>query len=208
MWQLKFRSQTWLITSNSFSSSNCTLTTLATFLRSLSTSALATWGNFQFLTLPPRLFMHPATWVELVAWSTSTTAHAPCGETSIHTMIACLLSLTQMILGCWAWMWLVSLHFSLSDGMANIFHVQLFIGSTRLAMLLIPTLECGLFSRLLQLINRTLQLFTLMPFFVQLIPVYGSTPLYPLIKFHHVFDVFTLFYVNKYADHHALEIAA
>jgi len=92
--------------------------------------------------------------------------------------------------------------------MANIFHVQLFIGSTRLAMLLIPTLECGLFSHLLQLINCTLQLFTLMPFFVQLIPVYGSTPLYPLIKFHHVFDVFTLFYVNKYADHHALEIAA
>ena len=41
-----------------------------------------------------------------------------------------------------------------------------------------------------------------------LIPVYGSTPLYPLIKFHHVFDVFTLFYVNKYADHHAFEIAA
>jgi len=40
-----------------------------------------------------------------------------------------------------------------------------------------------------------------------LIPVYGSTPLSPLIKFHHVLDVFTLFYVNKYADHHAFEIA-
>jgi hypothetical protein len=42
---------------------------------------------------------------------------------------------------------------------------------------------------------------------VHLIPVYGPTPLSPLIKFHHVLDVFTLFYVNKYADHHAFEIA-
>ncbi|KAG2090117.1 uncharacterized protein F5147DRAFT_748270 [Suillus discolor] len=40
-----------------------------------------------------------------------------------------------------------------------------------------------------------------------LIPVYGTALLSPLIKFHHVLDIFKLFYVNKFADHHAFEIA-
>jgi hypothetical protein len=40
-----------------------------------------------------------------------------------------------------------------------------------------------------------------------LIPVYGIAPLSPLIKYHHVLDIFKLFYVNKFADHHAFEIA-
>ncbi|KAG1866432.1 hypothetical protein C8R48DRAFT_747650 [Suillus tomentosus] len=41
-----------------------------------------------------------------------------------------------------------------------------------------------------------------------LIPVYGTDILPSAIKSHHVLDIFTLFYVNKYADHHAFEIAA
>ncbi|KAG2104633.1 hypothetical protein BD769DRAFT_1630825 [Suillus cothurnatus] len=40
-----------------------------------------------------------------------------------------------------------------------------------------------------------------------LIPVYGTDMLPLTIKSHHVLDIFTLFYVNKYADHHAFEIA-
>ncbi|KAG2100480.1 uncharacterized protein F5147DRAFT_747167 [Suillus discolor] len=40
-----------------------------------------------------------------------------------------------------------------------------------------------------------------------LIPVFGTTPLSPSIKFYHVLDIFKLFYVNKFADHHAFEIA-
>ncbi|KAG1831213.1 hypothetical protein DFJ58DRAFT_719586 [Suillus subalutaceus] len=40
-----------------------------------------------------------------------------------------------------------------------------------------------------------------------LIPVYGTDMLPLVIKSHHVLDIFTLFYVNKYADHHAFEIA-
>ncbi|KAG2109797.1 hypothetical protein BD769DRAFT_1630402 [Suillus cothurnatus] len=40
-----------------------------------------------------------------------------------------------------------------------------------------------------------------------LIPVYGTAPLSPLIKYHHVLDIFKLFYVNKFADHHAFKIA-
>ncbi|KAG2039892.1 hypothetical protein BDR03DRAFT_932956 [Suillus americanus] len=39
-----------------------------------------------------------------------------------------------------------------------------------------------------------------------LIPVYGIEPLPTAIKSHHVLDIFTLFYVNRYADHHAFEI--
>ncbi|KAG2140331.1 hypothetical protein BD769DRAFT_1384083 [Suillus cothurnatus] len=40
-----------------------------------------------------------------------------------------------------------------------------------------------------------------------LLPVFGTVPLSPSIKFHHVLDIFKLFYVNKFADHHAFEIA-
>ncbi|KAG1837670.1 hypothetical protein F4604DRAFT_1692100 [Suillus subluteus] len=40
-----------------------------------------------------------------------------------------------------------------------------------------------------------------------LIPVYGTEPLPSSIQSHHVLDIFNLFYVNKYADHHAFEIA-
>ncbi|KAG1765450.1 hypothetical protein EDD22DRAFT_978772 [Suillus occidentalis] len=39
-----------------------------------------------------------------------------------------------------------------------------------------------------------------------LIPVYGIEPLPTAIKSHHVLDIFTLFYVNRYTDHHAFEI--
>ncbi|KAG2051938.1 hypothetical protein BDR06DRAFT_983321 [Suillus hirtellus] len=39
-----------------------------------------------------------------------------------------------------------------------------------------------------------------------LIPVYGTALLSPLIKFHHVLDIFKLFYVNKFANHHAFKI--
>ncbi|KAG2076162.1 hypothetical protein BDR04DRAFT_1125739 [Suillus decipiens] len=39
-----------------------------------------------------------------------------------------------------------------------------------------------------------------------LIPVYGTELLPVAIKSHHVLDIFTLFYVNRYADHHAFEI--
>ncbi|KAG1734914.1 uncharacterized protein EDB91DRAFT_1238333 [Suillus paluster] len=41
-----------------------------------------------------------------------------------------------------------------------------------------------------------------------LIPVYGTEPLPSVIKSHHTLDIFTLFYVNKYADHHAFEITS
>ncbi|KAG2059328.1 hypothetical protein BDR06DRAFT_1069299 [Suillus hirtellus] len=40
-----------------------------------------------------------------------------------------------------------------------------------------------------------------------LIPVYGTDLLPSMIKPHHVLEIFTLFYVNKYADHHSFEIA-
>ncbi|KAG2122561.1 hypothetical protein BD769DRAFT_1629210 [Suillus cothurnatus] len=41
-----------------------------------------------------------------------------------------------------------------------------------------------------------------------LLPVFGTVLLSPSIKFHHVLDIFKLFYVNKFADHHAFEIAS
>ncbi|KAG1850945.1 hypothetical protein F4604DRAFT_1687040, partial [Suillus subluteus] len=41
-----------------------------------------------------------------------------------------------------------------------------------------------------------------------LLPVFGTIPLSPSIKFHQVLDIFKLFYVNKFADHHAFEIAS
>ncbi|KAG2343983.1 hypothetical protein BDR05DRAFT_975684 [Suillus weaverae] len=40
-----------------------------------------------------------------------------------------------------------------------------------------------------------------------LIPVYSTDILPLVIKSHHVLNIFTLFYVNKYADHHAFKIA-
>jgi hypothetical protein len=40
-----------------------------------------------------------------------------------------------------------------------------------------------------------------------LIGVYGQHFLPKTLKFHHSLDVFFLFYVNKYIDHHAFEIA-
>ncbi|KAG1847891.1 hypothetical protein F4604DRAFT_1661767 [Suillus subluteus] len=40
-----------------------------------------------------------------------------------------------------------------------------------------------------------------------LIPVYDTEMLPAVIKSHHTLDIFTLFYVNKFADHHAFEIA-
>ncbi|KAG1814509.1 hypothetical protein DFJ58DRAFT_661483, partial [Suillus subalutaceus] len=40
-----------------------------------------------------------------------------------------------------------------------------------------------------------------------LIPVYGTEFLPQELKFYHSYDVFQTYYVNKYADHHAFEIA-
>ncbi|KAH7909933.1 hypothetical protein BJ138DRAFT_1127279 [Hygrophoropsis aurantiaca] len=40
-----------------------------------------------------------------------------------------------------------------------------------------------------------------------LIPIYGTEPIPESIKHYHSYDAFRGFYVNKYADHHAFEIA-
>ncbi|KAF9236807.1 hypothetical protein BU15DRAFT_88999 [Melanogaster broomeanus] len=40
-----------------------------------------------------------------------------------------------------------------------------------------------------------------------LIPIYGRHSVPPDIKYYHSYDTFRAFYVNKYADHHAFEIA-
>ncbi|KAG2742415.1 hypothetical protein P692DRAFT_20749556 [Suillus brevipes Sb2] len=40
-----------------------------------------------------------------------------------------------------------------------------------------------------------------------LIPLYGSNFLPRAITFHDSYNVFRTFYVNKYADHHAFEVA-
>ncbi|KAG1744020.1 uncharacterized protein EDB91DRAFT_1050797 [Suillus paluster] len=41
-----------------------------------------------------------------------------------------------------------------------------------------------------------------------LIPVYGSDFIPDSLKYYHSYDAFRSFYVNKYADHHAFEIAS
>ncbi|KAG1727942.1 uncharacterized protein EDB91DRAFT_1060898 [Suillus paluster] len=40
-----------------------------------------------------------------------------------------------------------------------------------------------------------------------LIPMYGMQFVPRELKFYHSYDVFQAYYVNKYADHHAFEIA-
>ncbi|KAG1818093.1 uncharacterized protein BJ212DRAFT_1269688 [Suillus subaureus] len=40
-----------------------------------------------------------------------------------------------------------------------------------------------------------------------LIPLYGTDMLPLVMKSHHILNIFTLFYINKYADHHTFEIA-
>ncbi|KAJ8586800.1 hypothetical protein M405DRAFT_822808 [Rhizopogon salebrosus TDB-379] len=40
-----------------------------------------------------------------------------------------------------------------------------------------------------------------------LIPVYGGQFVSRDLKFYHSYDSFRTYYVNKYADHHAFEIA-
>ena len=40
-----------------------------------------------------------------------------------------------------------------------------------------------------------------------LIPVYRNRPISHDIRLHHSYNAFCMFYVNKYADHHAFEIA-
>ncbi|KAG2121641.1 hypothetical protein BD769DRAFT_1361185, partial [Suillus cothurnatus] len=40
-----------------------------------------------------------------------------------------------------------------------------------------------------------------------LIPVYGTEFLPQELKFYHSYDAFQTYYVNKYVDHHAFEIA-
>ncbi|KIK79837.1 hypothetical protein PAXRUDRAFT_160184, partial [Paxillus rubicundulus Ve08.2h10] len=40
-----------------------------------------------------------------------------------------------------------------------------------------------------------------------LIPIYGRHSVPPDIKYYHSYDTFRAFYVDKYADHHAFEIA-
>jgi len=41
-----------------------------------------------------------------------------------------------------------------------------------------------------------------------LIPIYGTNPISHNIKPYHSYDAFQAFYVNKYIDHHAFEIAS
>jgi hypothetical protein len=41
-----------------------------------------------------------------------------------------------------------------------------------------------------------------------LLPIYGDTPVPNTISHHNSLDAFSAFYVNKYADHHAFEIAS
>ena len=41
-----------------------------------------------------------------------------------------------------------------------------------------------------------------------LIPVYGATPISCHVKPHNCYDSFRTFYVNKYIDHHAFELAS
>jgi hypothetical protein len=41
-----------------------------------------------------------------------------------------------------------------------------------------------------------------------LIPIYGSEYIPHDLKFYHSIDCFRSFYVNKFADHHAFEIAS
>jgi hypothetical protein len=41
-----------------------------------------------------------------------------------------------------------------------------------------------------------------------LLPIYGNAPVPMAMSFHHSLDAFSAFYVNKYADHHAFEIAS
>jgi len=41
-----------------------------------------------------------------------------------------------------------------------------------------------------------------------LIPIYGSATVPPTVSFHNSLDAFSAFYVNKYADYHAFEIAS
>ncbi|KAH7917629.1 hypothetical protein BV22DRAFT_1026041 [Leucogyrophana mollusca] len=40
-----------------------------------------------------------------------------------------------------------------------------------------------------------------------LIPIYGADFIPDSIKYYHSYDAFRAFYVNKFADHHAFEIA-
>ena len=40
-----------------------------------------------------------------------------------------------------------------------------------------------------------------------LLPIYGDTPIPDNVSHHNSLDAFVAFYVNKYADHHAFEIA-
>jgi hypothetical protein len=41
-----------------------------------------------------------------------------------------------------------------------------------------------------------------------LLPIYGNTPVPVTMTFHDSLDAFPAYYVNKYADHHAFEIAS
>ena len=41
-----------------------------------------------------------------------------------------------------------------------------------------------------------------------LFPIYGNAPIPATISLHNSLDAFSAFYVNKYADHHAFEIAS
>jgi hypothetical protein len=41
-----------------------------------------------------------------------------------------------------------------------------------------------------------------------LLPIYGDAPIPVTMTFHDSLDAFPAYYVNKYADHHAFEIAS
>jgi hypothetical protein len=41
-----------------------------------------------------------------------------------------------------------------------------------------------------------------------LLPIYGDAPISTTMTFHDLLDAFLAYYINKYADHHAFEIAS
>jgi hypothetical protein len=41
-----------------------------------------------------------------------------------------------------------------------------------------------------------------------LLPIFGYDPVPPSISLHNSLDAFAAFYINKYADHHAFELAS
>lgn len=100
-------------------------------------------------------------------------------------------------------------HSSHSQTIAGItFHVQLYNGLTRLAILLMRTQTCGWFN---PASSQTIDpIFLCCPHWFYLSHStfdtyiqHGTTFIFHHIKPHHCYNAFQAFYVNKYVDHHA-----